>query len=860
MEQNSAKETKNTKKIASNSSDDLKIPKLKENLEDINTSLDDIEMPKLKNQVSKSNSRSKNTKTVSSSEKKDNLKNDVLKQKTISNTTKSERVNIVSSDDKPKTTASLDKIKAVSAVDRLKSKEVINVVDSDKGKIASTVDKPKTKEVSKTASLDKIKVVSAVDRPKSKEVINIVDSDKGKVASTVDKPKTKEVSKTASLDKIKVVSAVDRLKSKETIKSINEKSVKEISESSKASEEKYEKVENKFADGGEFSRVKKYAKNYTDEFPAVSDISEINDKSLEKDDFEDENLNLDDLLKALEKSNIESRKEDDELDDSLTDDINLEENEEKQKLKKKKKKSKKLKPSVVKTISGIFIIVCLVSVILFSKSVININIVPTRYLIIGYIVIGVILLPLFLLSFFNKNKIIKIISSIFIILFSSAFFFATSYIDKTYNFLEKIQVDEYYDMQFNVITLKENGYEKIEDLKDKKISYIEDNYVETLKNELASVIDYEENLLKKDNSLMTLSDLLEAKETNAIIYEDSQLEFIREIIEDFDDRLEIIYNFQIKVDSKYENEYNLSEYDDPIDDPVDDTDGNNSEKPIEEKPNEIEKPVEKPPVNSNSSDSPFIVYISGIDQRGSIGSSRGRSDVNQLVVVNPKSGKILLLNTPRDYFIPLHGANGKKDNLTHAGLYGINKSMATLEDFYGIKIDYYVRVNFDSVEKLVDAIGGIYVTVDEAFKSTLYPDIFFPAGRNYLNGQKALAYARERKKFSTGDNRRGENQQQIITAIINKVTQSQTLISNYLNILKSLEGTFQTNMSIDKITSLVKYQIDKMPRWQIETFAVTGTSGYDYAYSTGENRLVYVMIPNEQSVNNAKAKIKNIIG
>lgn len=259
---------------------------------------------------------------------------------------------------------------------------------------------------------------------------------------------------------------------------------------------------------------------------------------------------------------------------------------------------------------------------------------------------------------------------------------------------------------------------------------------------------------------------------------------------------------------------------------------------------------------------PFVIYISGIDTRSGKLPAKSLSDVNIIMAVNPKTHKILMVHTPRDYFVQLHGTTGLKDKLTHAGVKGGYKlSMATLGDLYDMDVKYYIRVNFNSVIRLVDAIGGITVNSDVNYSFDCWGDrsCTIKPGDNKVDGKCALAFARERHAYITGDRHRGENQEQVIAKIIEKVTSSKTLISSYNNILKALEGTFQTNLSTDEITSLVKLQLDSMPSWTIETYNVTGSDASSYTYSY-PNQKLYVMIPKEETVETAKKKIDEVLG
>ena len=253
---------------------------------------------------------------------------------------------------------------------------------------------------------------------------------------------------------------------------------------------------------------------------------------------------------------------------------------------------------------------------------------------------------------------------------------------------------------------------------------------------------------------------------------------------------------------------------------------------------------------------PFIVYISGSDTRSHY-LNVSRSDVNILMVVNPSTKQVLLINTPRDYYIPNPASSsGALDKLTHCGIYGVECSMKALGDLYGVDVDYYGQINFTGFEKLVDAIGGVTVYADHSFTSI--QGFYFEKGENQINGAEALAFARERKRVSGGDNGRGRNQMKVITAIVNKLTSGSTVISNYSSILESLSGMFSTNIGMDEIGKLVKMQLNDMASWNIQSYAVTGTGGSDTTYSIpGLN--VYVMRPDEEIVSHASWLIEQVI-
>ena len=264
----------------------------------------------------------------------------------------------------------------------------------------------------------------------------------------------------------------------------------------------------------------------------------------------------------------------------------------------------------------------------------------------------------------------------------------------------------------------------------------------------------------------------------------------------------------------------------------------------------------------NVAKEPFTIYISGIDTSGSINTT-GRSDVNILAVVNPKDGKILMIHTPRDYYVKLHSKNDY-DKLTHAGIYGIDESLKTMEDIYARDIDFYFKINFSSVVKLVDSLGGIEVDVPKSFceqdsqrRQGSYR-ICLNSGTQTINGEEALALARHRHTLSNGDMGRGDNQVLIMKAIINKMA-SKEIITKYSSILKVLDNYLVTNMDEKSISRLAKLQQEKNIDWQMESANVVGTNGYRTTYSGGRYKLA-VVVPDDSSITKAKQKISEYLG
>lgn len=257
---------------------------------------------------------------------------------------------------------------------------------------------------------------------------------------------------------------------------------------------------------------------------------------------------------------------------------------------------------------------------------------------------------------------------------------------------------------------------------------------------------------------------------------------------------------------------------------------------------------------------PFNVYISGIDVYGNI-NKKSRSDVNLIATVNPQTHKILLTTTPRDYYVTIPGVSGtQKDKLTHAGVYGIDTSIATLENLYDIEIPFFVRVNFSSVENIVDIMGGVDVESKLAFttgkESGTVVDV--KKGTNHFNGKQALAFVRERHALAAGDNQRGKNQQALLTALIHEAM-SPEIILHANSIINSVAGSADTNMSENQIKSLIRMQLGTMKGWDVQSVAAEGdSSGKQYCYSY-KGKALYVTVPYESSVSKIKKKMRRAL-
>ena len=311
------------------------------------------------------------------------------------------------------------------------------------------------------------------------------------------------------------------------------------------------------------------------------------------------------------------------------------------------------------------------------------------------------------------------------------------------------------------------------------------------------------------DSVQTQAQQLLDGKVDAIIYNGAYTSLMEENVTDFSKKIKILYTFDIRVQLDFGNS---GATDDSI------------------------------------TKEPFTIYISGIDTYGEV-SETSRSDVNLIAVVNPKTYQILLVTTPRDYYVPIPGiSGGQKDKLTHAGIYGIDASMRTLGQLYETDINYYARLNFTSLIDIVDTLGGVDVYSELAFQTGKESGCIVDVqeGWNHLNGEQALAFSRERHALADGDNQRGKNQQAVLTAMLRKCL-SPTMLLKAGTIMNQLSSEVETNLSQAQINSLIKYQLNKNATWTIQSVAATGTNDKGYCYSSGD-KLLFIMDPDEDVV------------
>lgn len=256
---------------------------------------------------------------------------------------------------------------------------------------------------------------------------------------------------------------------------------------------------------------------------------------------------------------------------------------------------------------------------------------------------------------------------------------------------------------------------------------------------------------------------------------------------------------------------------------------------------------------------PFNIYITGIDQwESEKGYDLERSDVNMIVTVSPQTKKILLTSIPRDTYVPLH-RTGEMDKLTHTGIYGVDETLNTVEDWLGIEQNYYVKMNFTAVVDIINAMGGIDVYSPVEFTPIKRNWWTVKKGWNHMNGKEALAFARERKFFDGQDDKRVENQQRVVDAILKKAMTSRTILTKYPDILKAASDNMSTNLSPKDMQEIAKMQLEDLGEWDIEKQKIEGEYDLDYVASLAHTNRYSVYRPNEESVEKAKQNIQKIM-
>lgn len=466
----------------------------------------------------------------------------------------------------------------------------------------------------------------------------------------------------------------------------------------------------------------------------------------------------------------------------------------------------------------IFFVIYLVVSILFFGYVAKLDMLPALYL---SIIAGLdfVITGLICLGIVRKHKKLtkNIVCTIFAVIIMVAYGFAFKYLHATMSFIDTMSEEVEQTEDYYVVTLNNGKLNELSDIEGKNLHvFSTSEEYDDVKSEISSKVNV---YFKEDTSLQTLAEDILSWKSYVALVSASQYEMIKDDISDFPDKTKIIYTATHKIANSDTSEINDKDSDLSI------------------------------------KNGTFNVYISGIDTSGKI-SNVSRSDANILATINTKTKTVLLTSIPRDYYVTLHSKQAK-DKLTHSGIYGVKETVTTVEDLFDTDINYYVRVNFTTLIKLVDTLGGVDVNSDYAFTTT--QGYSFVKGTNHLNGEKALAFSRERYSFAEGDRQRVKNQQLVMEAIMKKVLNSTTILTKYTSILNSLSGSFQTNIEQSDISKLVKEQLNDMSGWNFQSTSVDGTGASQTTYSAGAQKL-YVMIPDTSTVDAAKTKINSVLG
>lgn len=471
-----------------------------------------------------------------------------------------------------------------------------------------------------------------------------------------------------------------------------------------------------------------------------------------------------------------------------------------------------------------FLIVAFLGYIIF-----RLGIIPIPYVIL-FLVILIILLYLIYRGQRNprkhpiKSTIFKIISLIITI----CLIFGCIYISKGSSLIDIISGADIQIIEVSVVVNDDSSYEEIDDLKNQSFSCCLATDETSMSKTQGLIEDDIGEFTLNDYSTTVLSaNALLDEEVEAMILKEIDRDSLNDTIEEFDDETRVVKTYQLIVSTATANSANVTK-------------------------------------------EPFVVFIGGTDQSGSI-STAGLSDVNIVAVINPNTNQICLVSVPRDYYVDIYGYDGK-DKLTHSARSseGITCTMKTIENLLDIEFNYYVKLNFTSFMNIIDAIGGVDITIpyyetvngDGTFTTKIY-SYYFEPGETHMDAKQALAFVRERKSFVDGDRVRLANQQLMIEAVVDKVC-SASIVTKLDDIFETVADSLETNMSSSEIRSLINMQVKNMNSWDIESYSLDGTDSREMEFATiaggspNPNGLS-VMIPDESTIEQAQEYIEAIL-
>lgn len=483
---------------------------------------------------------------------------------------------------------------------------------------------------------------------------------------------------------------------------------------------------------------------------------------------------------------------------------------------------------IKRIISIVFSIILVVCTLYLLIQLVTLNVLPSKFLFIAVAILFLIdTIIVILINFYSKKVVSKIILIVVTIVLSLGMGFGGYYLQKTNTMFSNItNVTSTSKNTVSVIVKESSDMRDLRDIADKKVGTLR---LIGLVGTQTCLEDIESKDIKIEqmnyDSISNLMSAFYSGEVDVVILNESYRSNVEDIEEykNFSDNTRVIYQ------TTFETE---------------DTNVANSV--------------------SDITAHPFNILVTGSDSRVGI-EENARSDVNMVVTVNPTTNTILLTSIPRDYYVTTvcdaaDGCqNGAMDKITHTGMTGINTTKRTVENLLGIEINYTVKVGFETVTELVDALGGVDVYVEPGYALNGFwndKNMSVTEGWNHLNGKQALVYSRERYAYTEGDRQRTKNQQQVVMGIIDKMTSS-SVLANYADLMDALGDTFQTTMSTSEIQALIQYQMDKMPSWTVEQYMVDGTGDTLMCAELGQ--AAYVMVPDQTTVELAKRKIAAVM-
>ena len=475
-----------------------------------------------------------------------------------------------------------------------------------------------------------------------------------------------------------------------------------------------------------------------------------------------------------------------------------------------------------KHIPGLIVtLVVLITAIVFAVMLLNMKVIPTKFIAVIGLVMLVLIVIVGALVWSTDGKIRFVVGVILAAVFAAVFILGSMNVYKTHSTLAGISGVNTEITEVGIYVRADDSADSIEATADYVYGVLtdldranSDKAIQEVDSETGKTVQVQEYA-----GLTELVDGLLNGQTGAIVLNSAYLSVIEEM-DGYSDISSRIKELTVKkVETTIE-------------------------------PQETEAKAEE----STNDGSVYTIFISGIDSRSGL-VAKSRSDSNIIATVNTATRQVLLVSTPRDYFVPLSISGGQRDKLTHAGIYGINVCMDTLGMLYNEDINYYFRINFAGFEQLINSLGGVTVYSDYDFDSKNETGYHFNQGENYLNGEQALVFSRERYAFKEGDRQRGKNQMAVIKGVINKAL-SPELLKNYSSVLSSIQGCFETNISYEEIARLLQQQLNNGGDWNIVSYSVNGTGDTQKPYSMSQK--AYVMIPDESTVQKAEAMMKKV--